>query len=165
MFIRMYQSTGLSLSKTNTCTVKGKNAWHIEAVRKCLDTPPIEVPSFERPAWLKKNPLKETPLKETPYWGNVGSKESKAPESQGDTTGRDAFTNEKTSSERAASRTFYELDEEGICKLAAEFAEAIPENTLTPGQLQGFFQMHLDSPVEARNFIESWVDEQETASW
>ncbi|KAI0156702.1 mitochondrial chaperone BCS1 [Hypoxylon sp. FL1284] len=45
-------------------------------------------------------------------------------------------------------------------KLASQFASHIPENTLTPSQLQGFFQLHLDDPAEATSSISSWVDKE-----
>lgn len=41
--------------------------------------------------------------------------------------------------------------------MAAEFSRFIPENTLTPSQLQGFFQLHLDSAEEAAASIEAWI--------
>ncbi|CAI4213479.1 unnamed protein product [Parascedosporium putredinis] len=41
--------------------------------------------------------------------------------------------------------------------LAARFAEEIPDDAVTPSQLQGFFQMHLDSPQDAAASIASWV--------
>jgi mitochondrial chaperone BCS1 len=46
---------------------------------------------------------------------------------------------------------------EALQTLAAEFARQIPEGELTPSQLQGFFQVHLDSPVEAVSGISTWV--------
>lgn len=44
--------------------------------------------------------------------------------------------------------------------LAAQFAEQIPENTFTPSQLQGFFQLHLNSAVRAAESIGPWVRRQ-----
>lgn len=44
-----------------------------------------------------------------------------------------------------------------IHDLAAAFARSIPEDTFTPSLLQGFFQLHLDSPHEASSSIASWV--------
>lgn len=41
--------------------------------------------------------------------------------------------------------------------MALNFSRHIPENTLTPSQLQGFFQLHLDSASEAAASIEAWV--------
>lgn len=46
---------------------------------------------------------------------------------------------------------------EQIKFLAKRFASAIPERTFTPSQLQGFFQLHLSSAVEAAESIEDWV--------
>lgn len=46
---------------------------------------------------------------------------------------------------------------EQIRMLAVKFASCIPEKTFTPSQLQGFFQMHLSSAVEAAESIEGWV--------
>lgn len=46
---------------------------------------------------------------------------------------------------------------EGLHDMALRFSKHIPENTLTPSQLQGFFQLHLDSASEAAANIEAWV--------
>ncbi|KAI0834496.1 P-loop containing nucleoside triphosphate hydrolase protein [Hypoxylon sp. FL0890] len=51
-----------------------------------------------------------------------------------------------------------ELDYEGLRRLASEFAMQIPEDTFTPSKLQGFFQLHLDSPIEAASTISAWVE-------
>ncbi|KAI1373027.1 P-loop containing nucleoside triphosphate hydrolase protein [Hypoxylon crocopeplum] len=42
--------------------------------------------------------------------------------------------------------------------LALEFSTHVPDNTFTPSQLQGFFQLHLDSPIEATLNISAWVE-------
>ena len=52
------------------------------------------------------------------------------------------------------------LDIKQIQELAAEFANEIPEDTFTPSQLQGFFQLHLSSADEAASSIRSWVDKE-----
>lgn len=49
------------------------------------------------------------------------------------------------------------LDIEDIQKLAIEFASKIPEDTFTPSLLQGFFQLHLESPENAASSIAAWV--------
>ncbi|KAF4439702.1 hypothetical protein F53441_12513 [Fusarium austroafricanum] len=49
------------------------------------------------------------------------------------------------------------LDMEEIKDLAAQFAEHIPDDTFTPSLLQGFFQLHLESPHEAASSIQAWV--------
>lgn len=41
--------------------------------------------------------------------------------------------------------------------MALGFSRHIPESTLTPSQLQGFFQLYLDSASEAAANIEAWV--------
>lgn len=46
---------------------------------------------------------------------------------------------------------------EALHTMAAEFASHIPEQTFTPSQLQGFFQLHLDSATEATAHISAWV--------
>lgn len=46
---------------------------------------------------------------------------------------------------------------ERLEEMAREFARHIPENALTPSQLQGFFQLHLDSASAAASSIESWI--------
>ncbi|KAI0389588.1 P-loop containing nucleoside triphosphate hydrolase protein [Xylariaceae sp. FL0594] len=42
--------------------------------------------------------------------------------------------------------------------LAREFASHIPQDTFTPSQLQGFFQLHLHSAAEAVSNISRWVE-------
>ena len=44
--------------------------------------------------------------------------------------------------------------------LAAQFADHVPENTFTPSQLQGFFQLHLNSAVKAASSIGAWVQKE-----
>lgn len=51
---------------------------------------------------------------------------------------------------------------ETLRMMAAEFSSHIPEQTFTPSQLQGFFQLHLDSPVEATAHISAWVAKEMT---
>ncbi|KAF2169577.1 hypothetical protein M409DRAFT_19989 [Zasmidium cellare ATCC 36951] len=46
---------------------------------------------------------------------------------------------------------------EQLKMLATQFADQIPENTFTPSQLQGFFQLHLNSAVRAAESIGAWV--------
>lgn len=62
---------------------------------------------------------------------------------------------------RKSSESPETLDEhvslEQIRMLAADFARQIPENTFTPSQLQGFFQLHLNSAVRAAASITDWV--------
>lgn len=54
-----------------------------------------------------------------------------------------------------------EADEElritSLRRMASEFSMHIPENTFTPSQLQGFFQMHLENAAEAIASIAAWV--------
>ncbi|KAK1959767.1 ATPase [Colletotrichum sublineola] len=49
------------------------------------------------------------------------------------------------------------LDMREIRSLAAQFSSKIPEDTFTPSQLQGFFQVHLESPHDAVETIEAWT--------
>ncbi|KAK8105644.1 P-loop containing nucleoside triphosphate hydrolase protein [Apiospora kogelbergensis] len=44
-----------------------------------------------------------------------------------------------------------------VKELAAEFAQLVPENNITPSELQGFFQVHLDCPVEAVDKFTGWL--------
>lgn len=53
---------------------------------------------------------------------------------------------------------------EQVRLLAKRFATYIPENVFTPSQLQGFFQMHLSSAVEAATSIEAWVEREQGKS-
>ncbi|KAI0398700.1 P-loop containing nucleoside triphosphate hydrolase protein [Xylaria palmicola] len=43
-------------------------------------------------------------------------------------------------------------------ELALEFSSHIPEDTFTPSQLQGFFQLHLNSATDAVVNISTWVE-------
>lgn len=47
-----------------------------------------------------------------------------------------------------------------IQELAAQFASHIPDDTFTPSLLQGFFQLHLESPYEAVACIAAWVEKE-----
>ncbi|KAI0972373.1 P-loop containing nucleoside triphosphate hydrolase protein [Xylaria arbuscula] len=49
-------------------------------------------------------------------------------------------------------------------ELAIEFASHIPEDTFTPSQLQGFFQLHLNSATEAAANISTWVEREVSGS-
>ena len=49
---------------------------------------------------------------------------------------------------------------EQVKMLATQFSREIPENTFTPSQLQGFFQLHLSSAVRATSSIAGWVEQQ-----
>ncbi|KAI1093266.1 mitochondrial chaperone BCS1 [Rostrohypoxylon terebratum] len=53
-----------------------------------------------------------------------------------------------------------QVDREQLRMLASEFAAQVPEDTFTPSQLQGFFQLHLDNPTEAASSISAWVERQ-----
>lgn len=41
--------------------------------------------------------------------------------------------------------------------MASVFSSHIPEHTFTPSQLQGFFQLHLDSATDAATQVAAWV--------
>ncbi|KAI1799223.1 P-loop containing nucleoside triphosphate hydrolase protein [Daldinia bambusicola] len=56
-----------------------------------------------------------------------------------------------------------QTDRELLQKLASAFATHIPEDTFTPSQLQGFFQLHLDNPTEAASNIAAWVEKELSA--
>lgn len=49
------------------------------------------------------------------------------------------------------------LSPESLYQMAASFSNHIPDDTFTPSQLQGFFQLYLDSPLEALASISDWV--------
>ncbi|KAI1393165.1 mitochondrial chaperone BCS1 [Hypoxylon trugodes] len=51
-----------------------------------------------------------------------------------------------------------QMDREELQRLALEFSCQIPEDTFTPSQLQGFFQLYLDNPVEAVSNVSAWVE-------
>lgn len=46
---------------------------------------------------------------------------------------------------------------EEVEALATEFASQIPDDTVTPSALQGYFQQHLDSPHKASSLIGDWI--------
>lgn len=52
------------------------------------------------------------------------------------------------------------LDMETVRALAAKFARRIPEDTFSPGQLQGFFQMHLECPQSAIAQVTDWIEQE-----
>lgn len=52
------------------------------------------------------------------------------------------------------------LDMSYIQALSTEFAKHIPEDTFTPSQVQGFFQLNLDSAVEAVAHISDWAEKE-----
>lgn len=54
-------------------------------------------------------------------------------------------------------RMFADSSENDIRQLACEFSEHVPENMFTPSQLQGFFQIHLDSAADAVQNVAAWV--------
>ncbi|KAL7625964.1 hypothetical protein AAE478_002733 [Parahypoxylon ruwenzoriense] len=51
-----------------------------------------------------------------------------------------------------------QIEPEQLQRLASEFSMQVPEDALTPSQLQGFFQLHLDSPTQATSSISAWVE-------
>ncbi|OTB02215.1 hypothetical protein M426DRAFT_322792 [Hypoxylon sp. CI-4A] len=50
------------------------------------------------------------------------------------------------------------MSDDELQQLASQFATHVPEDIFTPSQLQGFFQLHLDNPVEAVSNIAAWVE-------
>ncbi|KAI0855940.1 P-loop containing nucleoside triphosphate hydrolase protein [Xylaria cubensis] len=52
--------------------------------------------------------------------------------------------------------SLFELDT--LRNLALQFSSQIPEDTFTPSQLQGFFQLHLNNATEAVDSIAHWVE-------
>ncbi|KAI0128450.1 mitochondrial chaperone BCS1 [Xylariales sp. AK1849] len=52
------------------------------------------------------------------------------------------------------------LDTSELRKIASEFSKQIPEHTITPAQLQGFFQIHMDCPKQAQDDVLEWVEQQ-----
>lgn len=52
------------------------------------------------------------------------------------------------------------LDIKQVQELASQFSKEIPEDTFTPSQLQGFFQLHLNSATDAADSIRPWVEKE-----
>ncbi|KAK8052317.1 mitochondrial chaperone BCS1 [Apiospora rasikravindrae] len=52
------------------------------------------------------------------------------------------------------------LDMPKIRALADSFARQVPEDMFSPGQLQGFFQMHLECPWRAIAQIAGWIEQE-----
>ncbi|KAK8128964.1 hypothetical protein PG984_010072 [Apiospora sp. TS-2023a] len=52
------------------------------------------------------------------------------------------------------------LDMAKIRALADQFALQVPEDMFSPGQLQGFFQMHLDCPQSAIAQVAAWIEQE-----
>lgn len=82
----------------------------------------------------------------------------------------------KRLSEKAESSSDEEEDQGEVCRcerckattipaLATEFAEMVPENSITGSELQGFFQVHLDCPVEAVERFGSWMWHMREEKW
>lgn len=65
--------------------------------------------------------------------------------------------NRLKSTSSAADSFDQHVSMEQLRMLATQFVDAIPENVLTPSQLQGFFQLHLSSAVGAASSIAAWV--------
>jgi chaperone BCS1 len=57
---------------------------------------------------------------------------------------------------------YLDLKEGELHKLALEFGRAIPDNTFTPAQLQGYLLNHRNSPALAATEMSSWVAEEQT---
>ncbi|CAK4030415.1 mitochondrial chaperone BCS1-A [Lecanosticta acicola] len=53
---------------------------------------------------------------------------------------------------------------EQLKMLASQFAREIPDDTFTPSQLQGFFQLHLNDVSHAVSSIAAWVKAQQAAN-
>ncbi|ROV98464.1 hypothetical protein VPNG_08542 [Cytospora leucostoma] len=66
----------------------------------------------------------------------------------------------RKSAEEMFCRMFADTNDDNLRQLAYEFSEHIPENTFTPSQLQGFFQMHLISAADAVENIAAWVSKE-----
>ncbi|KAK8127922.1 hypothetical protein PG984_009030 [Apiospora sp. TS-2023a] len=82
----------------------------------------------------------------------------------------------KRLSEKAESSSDEEEDQGEVCRcerckattipaLAAEFAEMVPENSITGSELQGFFQVHLDCPVDAVERFGNWMWQMREEKW
>lgn len=52
------------------------------------------------------------------------------------------------------------LDMAQIRALADQFAIQVPEDMFSPGQLQGFFQMHLECPQRAIAQVTEWIEQE-----
>ncbi|KAI0206711.1 P-loop containing nucleoside triphosphate hydrolase protein [Astrocystis sublimbata] len=50
------------------------------------------------------------------------------------------------------------FEPEALRELALQFSSQVPEDTFTPSQLQGFFQLHLNDATEAVASIASWIE-------
>ncbi|KAI1345061.1 P-loop containing nucleoside triphosphate hydrolase protein [Xylariaceae sp. FL0016] len=64
------------------------------------------------------------------------------------------------SQEAVSPRSLPYVDNDELHTLAHEFSSHIPEDSFTPSQLQGFFQLHLESPVEAASSVSTWVEKE-----
>lgn len=50
-----------------------------------------------------------------------------------------------------------ECSDTTVAELAAEFGRQVPENSIAPSELQGFFQVYLECPSEAVREFPSWL--------
>jgi len=59
----------------------------------------------------------------------------------------------------ASARQLADLSETSLKALALEFADAIPDDTLTPAEIQGFLLLHKKDPWTAVKKAAQWVEE------
>jgi chaperone BCS1 len=57
---------------------------------------------------------------------------------------------------------YLDLKEGELQRLALEFSSAIPDNTFTPAQLQGYLLNHRNSPAHAATEMSAWVLDEQT---
>lgn len=88
---------------------------------------------------------------------NGGSSSSNSPREKGSEKKSDANPTMPTTTGPLDTTDPYGAELAAIRALAARFAAQVPADTFTPSQLQGFFQLHLDSAVEAADHIAAWV--------
>jgi chaperone BCS1 len=78
-----------------------------------------------------------------------------------------ASRNEEAHSDAKSDAVMDSLDEhvslEQLRMLATQFAAEVPEDTFTPSQLQGFFQLHLGDVMQAVASIGDWVRQETSA--
>ncbi|KAK8042344.1 mitochondrial chaperone bcs1 [Apiospora phragmitis] len=102
-----------------------------------------------------------------PMRSDKKSKASK-PNSTISTSNKSVKDGYKRLSEKSETGSDKDADAEEVCRcdkcqattiptLAAEFAQLVPENSITPSELQGFFQVHLDCPVKAVDKFTGWL--------
>ncbi|KAI0141211.1 P-loop containing nucleoside triphosphate hydrolase protein [Xylariaceae sp. FL1272] len=68
----------------------------------------------------------------------------------------ESWERDDTSKEKVATESG-DINETKLERLASEFTKLVPRDAMTPAELQGFFQLNLDSPEDALAQFDNWL--------